>query len=286
MTASLLVRLALALMLAGTGAHGIPARQSSSSAQASAEAPEDSDLINPDRPGIADGSRVIGARRFQIETGLQQEFRAEGDVRTHTLFVPTLMRVGLGSRWESRVEGNTFTSVRTIDAAGQPSTTSGFAPLSGGIKFAICDRSTPQHWSLATIARAFPASGSGDFKTRHVTGDVRLVADWDLAPKLSLNPNVGVGRYEGPDGNTFVAALGAVTLNFQPTDRLNPFVDIGYQGAAGDAAAFVIVDAGVAWIVRRDVQLDVSVGNGIGGDTPRPFVAIGISLRGRTKNKT
>src|SRR5215510_6224647 len=67
------------------------------------------DLINADRPGIADGSNVIGAGTVQIESGIQQEFRRSGDSREHTFFVPTLLRFGIYSRWEGHLEGNTFT---------------------------------------------------------------------------------------------------------------------------------------------------------------------------------
>src|SRR6185437_9180822 len=46
---------------------------------------ESTDLINADRPGIADGSRVIRARRLQLEMGLQQDCRrADEGVRTTT----------------------------------------------------------------------------------------------------------------------------------------------------------------------------------------------------------
>src|SRR6476660_1814824 len=90
----------------------------------------ESDLINPDRPGIADGSTVIGAKTFQIEIGIQEEFRGSGDSREHTFFVPTLLRFGIDSHWEVRIEGNTFTRVTTPVATGAPNPTSGFAPIS------------------------------------------------------------------------------------------------------------------------------------------------------------
>src|SRR5215813_13322745 len=77
---------------------------------------DEPDLINADRPGIADGSTVIGARTFQIESGIQQEFRRSGDSREHTFFVPTLLRFGVDSHWEVRIEGNTFTRVTTSDS--------------------------------------------------------------------------------------------------------------------------------------------------------------------------
>src|SRR6266852_6252827 len=59
------------------------------------------DLINPDRPGIADGSTVIGKGRFQIETGVQGEFRSDGRATDHTLFTPTLIRIGINDKWEA-----------------------------------------------------------------------------------------------------------------------------------------------------------------------------------------
>src|ERR1041385_9418266 len=61
----------------------------------SQSADDDQDLINADRPGIADGSTVVGPKTFQIESGIQQEFRRSGNVREHTFFVPTLLRFGI-----------------------------------------------------------------------------------------------------------------------------------------------------------------------------------------------
>lgn len=234
------------------------------------------DLINPDRPGIADGSKVIGAGRFQLETGIQEEYR-DGAAKTHTLFIPTLVRIGVGERWEARVEGNTFTRVSTIGTDMTSAATSGFAPLSVGFKYAILDADHGRP-SVGAIVRAFPASGSNDVKTEHFTADARLVADWDVAPKFSVNPNVGFARYES-GGRTFGAFLFAFTLNYQPTDKLNPFVDVGYQHPSEPGGSGVaIFDAGVAYIVGRNVQLDVSLGSG-NGDAPQPFVAVGISIR-------
>src|SRR6476619_6271284 len=82
--------------LVSASAQSLPAQQSTA----------EPDLINADRPGIADGSTVVGAKRFQIETGVQEEFRRSGSEREHTFFVPTLLRFGMDSHWEFRIEGN------------------------------------------------------------------------------------------------------------------------------------------------------------------------------------
>jgi hypothetical protein len=128
----------------------------------------------------------------------------------------------------------------------------------------------------------FPASGSDEFRTRHLTGDVRLAADLDLSRTLSLNPNVGIARYEGDGGRTFTAALLALTLTYLPSDRVNPFVDFGYQRPAdAGGPASLVLDVGLAYIIGRNVQLDVSLGTGAQGPAPHPFFSFGVSTRSR-----
>jgi hypothetical protein len=240
---------------------------------------DDEDLINPDRPGIADGSMVIGAKRLQIESGIQAEYRRQNGSSEYTFFFPTLLRIGISDRWEARIEGNTFTWKGDFDDT--TNQVSGLAPLSLGFKYHIADSEGARRPSMGAIVRVFPAWGTSDFPTRHVTGDLRLVADWDFAPKLSLNPNVGVGVYEDGQGKVFAAGLFALTLNYLPSKKLNLFIDFGLQAPEekkGDVS--VIVDAGVAYIVGHNVQLDASVGTGVNGQTPpHPFISFGVSFR-------
>lgn len=67
---------------------------------APAHADPTDDYINPDRPGIADGSTTVGFGHFQIETAIQREYRRNGDEREHTTFIPTLLRYGFSKSWE------------------------------------------------------------------------------------------------------------------------------------------------------------------------------------------
>jgi hypothetical protein len=240
------------------------------------------ELINPDRPGIADGSRVIEPGQIQIEFALQEEHRRVNvTTRKTTVFVPTLLRFGVTQGLELRVESNSVTSTRTTTDGAQGERRTGYSPISLGFKYQIYDSHGDGRRSFGMIVRTFPPSGSSDFRNDKYNEDARLAADWDFAPKLSLNPNVGVARQEDSRGHAFVAALGALTLNYLPTEKLNPFVDAGFQSPeeAGGASALT-VDTGVAYIIGRDLQVDLSAGRGVTGVTPpRPFVAIGVSLR-------
>jgi hypothetical protein len=252
-------------------------------ASAQSQSAQEPDLINADRPGIADGSTVVGTKTFQIETGIQEEFRRSGNVREHTFFIPTLLRFGIASRWEARIEGNTFTRITTLDPANPTNRISGFAPVSLGFKYQMYNSDNDHQFSLGTIVRVFPAWGSNEFHPQHVTGDIRLAGDWTFAPRLrlSLNPNIGVARYEDDQGRLFSAALFATTLNYLPTKKLNPFVDLGLQAPEvknGKAAA--ILDGGLAYIIGHNVQIDASIGTRVHGETaPRPFVGFGVSWR-------
>jgi hypothetical protein len=246
-------------------------------------AADDDDLINADRPGIADGSTVVGPKRIQLETGIQTEFRRNGAERDHAVFIPTLLRIGIDKRFEARVEGNTFTRTTTSEADVQTDEASGLAPVSIGLKYHIEDSKGITRPSVGVIFRVFPVSGTNGFQTDHVTGDLRLAADWDFAPRLSLNPNIGVGRYEDDRGQTFTTAIFALTLNYLPSKRLNPFVDMGVQRPEESGGkSSVIFDTGVAYIIGRNVQLDVSAGTGAHGNTPpHPFIGVGVSFRTR-----
>lgn len=285
-TALLIARASVALLLIAA-LNDSPATAQSTPAQekqtTKAKDSEDQAFINADRPGIADGSSVIPARWIQIESGVQREFRREDDVREHTLFIPTLFRVGVTSRWELRVEGNTFTRTTEFDSTDVNRRTSGFAPVSLGVKYQIEASDGRAHPGIGTIVRIFPAWGTSDLRTHHATGDVRLAADWDFSKKLnlSLNPNVGVGVFEDDKGRAFVAELLAVTLNYVPSKTLNPFIDFGLQSPEeGAGRAALIVDGGVAIIIGHNVQLDASIGEGAHGHTPpHPFLSFGVSFR-------
>ena len=247
--------------------------------------PDDDDLINPDRPGIADGSTVIGAKKIQFEGGLQLEFRHQDSTREHTQFVPLLVRIGITKQWEARIEGNIFDHDTDFEAAGVTQRTSGLAPFSIGLKYHITDSEGVAHPSFGTIVRIFPAWGTGGFRSHHVQGDWRMAVDWDFAPKLklSLNPNVGVGVYEDNKGRVFPAGLLSCTLGYLPTRKLNPFIDFSLvvpEEKAGKSS--VIVDGGVAYTVGRNFELDASLGTGTHGDTPpHPFLLFGVSYRSR-----
>ncbi len=237
------------------------------------------DLINADRPGLADGSNVIGFKRYQIEFGGQWERHDSAGTTDRRFFVPALMRYGLSDRWELRLETSAAYAVATVN--GQR--TVGGAPTSIGAKFHFQDGDGPRHPSYGAIVRISPASGSGIFGANRTQVDLRFAADWDLVKGglWSLNPNIGIASYDGGDGTSFLAGLYALTVNYNPSSHLNFFIDAGMQTPEQkNGLTGLTIDAGVALIIGENLQLDLSAGQGVKGQTtPRPFIGFGISRR-------
>jgi hypothetical protein len=242
-----------------------------------AAAPAFADDINADRPGIADGSGVVGPGRVQVEAGLQREWRDDGEARERLTFVPALLRIGIDDHWEARLESNTFGWQNQSDAA----RSTGAMPVSLGVKYHVSGNGESGAPGFAVIARVFPRSGAGAFGTHRATGDIRLVADVALTPDWSVTPNIGVARQEDDAGRQFNTALLAGTLTYAASKQLNVFVDTGIQSREErHGRKQVLVDTGVAYVLTPDVQLDASIGRGTHGATPpRVFASAGVSVR-------
>jgi hypothetical protein len=208
--------------------------------------------IVADRPGLADGSTTVGRGVAQLEIGVTGE---GGDEERFTL--PTLVRFGITDRLELRIESDVVSDGGDL------------APVSAGFKLRLRDGAIP----LSLIAGVQPPSGEGSLRSSAYESEARLVSDIELSEGLSLTPNVGVGLVEGGGG----VAIFAATLE-RELGRALPFVD--FETTIGDGDTSMIADAGIAWVVRSDTQLDISAGFDVLGDEyPDWFIAAGYSRR-------
>jgi len=208
---------------------------------------QEADLISADRPGLADGSTTVRRGAFQVELGLERDDESTSRILT----TPLLLRYGLTEALELRVETSGW---ERTTAGGRAD--SRFAPLAAGIKYRFLNE--PSAGIIASIGE-------------HASGDVLLTADFDLGEKWSINPNVGIVSEN--DGRRMTSGFGALTIQRNLTEKANVFID----GAADSSS--LLLDAGGAWILGRDTQLDVSIGWSAHSEGPNVFWSAGISRR-------
>jgi hypothetical protein len=232
----------------------------------------DDDTINPDRPNVANSSQVVGNRRVQLETGVQWDRQRDLDAHVRTLTTPTLLRIGVADALELRVE----TDGRTIEHASDPGTgahtvSAGWADLSAGLKWHVAGQDGMRP-SVGVIAEVALPTGSAGLRRSGFRPAVELPVEWDLGHDWSLGVMPGVVRDSDATYGVFAASLGKAF-----SERLHGFAEVAAPQIGHGTQA--LVDAGVAWLVNKDCQLDAMVVHGLNRQTPGLSLAFGISVR-------
>jgi hypothetical protein len=233
---------------------------------------DDDDIINPDRPNVANSSQVVGKRRVQLETGVQWDRQRDADAHVRTLTTPTLLRIGVSDALELRVE----TDGRTIEHASDPSTgvhtgSAGWADLSAGVKWHLADQEGTRP-SVGVIAEAALPTGSTGLRGSGFRPTVEIPVEWDLGHEWSLGVMPGVTRDGDGTYGVFAASLGKAF-----SERLRGFAEVAAPQIGRGTQA--LVDAGVSWLVNRDCQIDAMVVHGVNRNTPGLSLAFGLSIR-------
>jgi len=242
------------------------------------------DTISPDRPSVAESSQVVGKGRFQLETGIQWDRRRDPEVHERTLSTPTLLRIGLGGRAELRIETDGRTIVHDTDpASGEHAVTAAYADTSLGVKWHLADQQEGQ-WSkpsLGLLLHADLPSGSRDLRGRGVRPSLRLAADWELPKGYELTVMPGVGIDSDERGARYGYGVLAVELDKAFSDRLHGFAELAAPqiARASHGGTQAVFDAGLTYLVNKDLQLDAAVTRGLNHRTPDLGLTFGLSLR-------
>ena len=238
---------------------------------------DDDDIINPDRPNVANSSQVVGAHRVQLETGLQWDRQRDAAAHVRTLTTPTLLRIGLADALELRVE----TAGRTIAHASDPATgthavSADWADAATGIKWHLIDDEGARP-SVGLIAEVALPTGSKALRGTGFRPSLNVPAEWDLGHEWSLGVMPGVGRDSDAAGAHYTYGVFAASLGKAFSERLHGFAEVAAPQIGHGTQA--LVDTGVAWLVNKDCQLDAMVVHGVNRQTPGLSLAFGVSVR-------
>jgi len=237
------------------------------------------DTIATDRPDFVESSDVVGAGRFQVETGLTSDRHAQDGVTVHTLTTPTLFRYGIGETTELRLETDGWTRERTSGSLASV-TRSGMSDLSFGIKWHVLEGkdSTP---GVAWLLHVDTATGSQAFRGAGLRPSLRAAIEWDLPEDFSLGVMPGVYVDRNDDGKRFTGGIFAVTLGKEWSPRWHSFLEVAGQQLASkrNGGSVVTLDTGLAFVATPTLQFDVEVSRGLSDAAPDFESGVGVSIK-------
>ena len=240
---------------------------------------EKSDLkaaLITDRPDATESSFIVPARSLQIETGVIFENTKTNSYSIDDWYLgTTLLRYGVWDNFELRL-GSYYQRTRgSFNETLTDTTENGLGPISAGFKVHVVEEKgwRPQIAVMADITLRH--IGSVSYRPIFSYPTAKLLLSHTLTDKLSLGYNLGFA-YNGYNADGFFVY--SVTLAY------SLFKNIGIYGEAfgnfdhGNLPNHRI-DGGFTWLLKNNLQLDISAGTGFDHNVDKYFISSGFSWR-------
>lgn len=234
--------------------------------------------IVTDRPDYVESSDVVGRKVLQVETSAATDWTAVGSATARTVATPTLFRLGVTKGLELRLETDGYQRTTLGNA---PAVT-GLADAAIGIKWHLLD-GAKRRPSVAVLIHGDLPSGSTPFRGEGVRPSFRAVGEWDLPAGFGIGIMPGIVYDVNALGEREWTSLFGVTVGHPITRSTRFYVEYAAESiplTAGGAKSSTF-DFGTAWVITRDLQLDLSGAVGLVPGTPDGSIALGISRRFR-----
>lgn len=247
--------------------------------QPSAHGAEDG--IVTDRPDFVESSNVVGNGRFQIETSVAVDRSDNALLHERVVSTPTLLRYGIGDRFELRLEtdGRSVSRSETMPH-GEIVREAGYADVALGVKWHVADAEGKRP-SLGLLVHADTPSGSRALRGHGVRPSLRVAAEWELPDDFSLGVMPGLARDTDEAGQHYVHGIFGIVLGKELSASVRGFVEIAAPHVAraihgGTQATF---DVGAAWLLSDKLQLDSMLSRGLNRRTPDLSWTVGLSFK-------
>jgi len=234
--------------------------------------------IAPDRPGEATSPSVVAPGVVQVEAGATfSRSTRTSEPDTSALVLPgVLLRYGLFEFAELEALADGWIR-EWVDGERDRSNGSDVS-FGAKLRFADADGWKP---ALGTRFLLSVPTGGSDVTSDGVDPDLALLAQWDLSDAVQLVANAEFSvpsRGADQDGRFFVFEP-QLALQYELSERVASFVEYAATFASAGEGSAHFVDGGLAWVLRDDLQLDLSAGAGLDSQAPDFFVSIGWAFR-------
>ncbi|CEG56830.1 transporter [Legionella fallonii] len=255
------------LVLIFTLIHSVIAISSSSPCGA-----HDDLLLFIDRPTIEDNVCVAPYKAIVLETGYQyQKLLNQG---TEQNLPEALLRIGLANRFEFSVLMPNYIHQTIFPHHGLSAT-------SLGIKHEIA---TGEKWVTSMEGFVILPSGSAAFGSRKTGATVNSLFGYNLTAEFNLSGMLGVSSQSQPidsGGHSYWTVNPDLVLSWS-TNKISLFAEIYGQSKTGphEGSGFNS-DAGILYLIRKNIAIDLEVGHRISGTLGGfdRYIGTGISIQ-------
>lgn len=227
--------------------------------------------IRSGRPGQAIGANVVGTNILQIQSGLDFAQTDRPQRKDETTLLNNVIRFGLNETTELSAVLNYQRDKQTKPTH---QTQNGLSDVQLGFRVNLIDQA--QGWlpALGVQTRFRLKSVSADYKPDHVAPLFLIATSHTLSEKLSWGHNLGA-LYDGTSpAPTYLLVS---NLSYSLSDRWSAFIEPYAKMNLGKVSLYA--DTGLAYLLNKDLQLDLSIGHGDNRDIKETFVSLGVSWR-------
>jgi hypothetical protein len=226
--------------------------------------------ISADRPGMATPSSIAEPKCFQIETGFSYEKNElKKPFQKSICYDMTLLRYGINQNAEIRLQTD-YTQVKTDSA-----NTTGFNPLTFGTKLLISDAKGILPKTSFLFNLTLPCFGERSFRPQNLAPSIYLLMQNDITKKINLCYNIGI-EYDGESANP--TGFAAICFSYSITEKLNGFIE-NYDWFANYIKPENFMDIGFGYILRKNIQLDISGNINLQAFENYSMINFGVSWR-------
>ena len=233
------------------------------------------DIIT-DRPDQTESSCTVPKNSLQIETGFVYENFKRDDVEFKNWGIATtLLRYGVWDNFELRLGSYYQLSSAKSDFYKMDTTQSGIGPIMVGFKVFVIEEKgiRPEISIMADLT--LNKVGKLDYRPSYTYSSIKVLASHSLSDFFSLGYNFGYGN-DGESANGFFVY--SVVLGMSISDRFGAFAEVYGTSNNGDIP-HTRIDGGFTYLVRYNLQLDVSGGTGLDGGIKMYFLSFGLTWR-------
>lgn len=225
--------------------------------------------ISTDRPSNTDNSSTLNRNLLQLETGVLKSNLFQTNPKEINYTIPTvLLRYGLSENIEIRVLEEFGFSKFVPDTFGIVQQTKGINSFEVGTKLQIFKKKTsPFEFSLLT-----------QFVIPKLTNqNVSLINTSKLLGSYKIKTNLNLGFSIGYNNNFSIKNEGLLAYSLLLGNNIGSKTAIFFElyGNGSSSNFFQNTDAGIAYLIKENIQIDFFIGTGI--NHAMFFSALGFS---------